>query len=184
MPNNYIEKLSKTTDMSIKELESYWEKAKEITLKKMKEEDENFWGYVTGVFKKMIGEQNKVSEESLVDLVDTFFDYVCEQGEAIFNPTTTSSDVAQPDTYLFNKPLFRVSNDMFNQIGFTARKRRGWRQKFYGCSLGKWSRENKNKPFCIQNEKGWVMDIDRDRFENQFTEVDIDEINRKYKNNK
>jgi len=161
MPTAYIKKMSDETGMSIKKLESYWDKAKEIALKDRNESDENFWGYVTGIFKNMIGEKESVNESVLVELVDAFFDYVCEEGEL----PTQASDIAQPDRQLFGKPVFKVSSDLFHKIGFENRQKRGWYQHFYGQPIGRWCKENRGKPFTLENEDtGWLMDIERDRY--------------------
>jgi hypothetical protein len=162
MPTPYIQNMSEKTGMSIDKLEGYWDRAKEIALKDRKESDENFWGYVTGIFKNMIGESESVNESVLVELVDAYFDYVCEEGEI----PTQAADIAKPDRELFGKPVFRVSSDMFHKIGFQNREKRKWYQNFYGSPLGNWCRSNKGKPFTIENEEsGWLMDIDRDRFD-------------------
>ncbi len=176
MPTAYIKKMSEESGISIDKLESYWDKAKEIALKDRKETDENFWGYVTGIFKNIIGENESTSESQLIQIVDSFFDYVCEEGEI----PTQSADIAQPDRLLFGKPVFKVSNDMFHKIGFYNRDKGKWYQNFYGHPIGRWCRENKGKAFTIENEEsGWIMDIDRDRYCSPGKEVSVKNENRK-----
>lgn len=46
MPSNLIK---------TKEDEKYWEKAKKIAKKKMKKENEDFYKYAVGIFKRMKG---------------------------------------------------------------------------------------------------------------------------------
>ena len=185
MPTPYIKKMSEETGLSVAQLESYWDKAKEIALKEYKETDENFYGYVVGIFKNMIGAKESINESTLVNLVDSFFDYVCEEGELSNVSTTQSADIAKPDKMLFGKPLFRVSNDMFHKIGFENRKKFGWNQKFYGTKVGEWARTNKGKGFTIENEDtGWLIDVDRDRFDKYGKEITIDNESRKRKTNR
>lgn len=53
MPVNYIKKLSSDGKGSIASLESKWDKAKTLAKEQGHEGD---FAYVTGIFKKMIGE--------------------------------------------------------------------------------------------------------------------------------
>lgn len=56
MPLPYIDKMSKKHKKSKEELEHKWSKAKELAKKSGKE---NNYGYITGIFKRMIGEDFK-----------------------------------------------------------------------------------------------------------------------------
>jgi hypothetical protein len=106
-----------------------------------------------------------------------------EEGETAEVPSQ-ASDIAQPDRMLFGKPVFRVDNELWHKIGFENRSKHGWREKFYGTPIGKWSKENKGKGFTLENEEtGWLMDIERDRFNKLEREVKLDEeTSRKCKN--
>lgn len=53
MPNKVIKSYAKKTGKSEDELEKKWKKAEEITKKKFGSYEDNY-GYVMGVFKKMI----------------------------------------------------------------------------------------------------------------------------------
>lgn len=57
MPVNYIKKLSSEGKGSISDLEKKWDKAKELAKESGKEDN---FGYITGIFKKMIGEEYSV----------------------------------------------------------------------------------------------------------------------------
>jgi len=166
MPTPYIQKIAKETGMKVAELEKKWDEAKTIAAKKHKESEQGFYGIVVSIFKNMLGD--KVSENQLVEIVDSF--YISEEGEG-----TTSSDIAQPDKMLGGRPLFRVDNDMFNKIGFTARHKHGWYQNFYGTKVGEWCKNNKGKSFVIENEKGWLLEVNRDRFKTNEKEITLDE---------
>lgn len=65
---------------------------------------------------------------------------------------TQSSDIAEYPEKMFNKPLFRLDDDMFFKVGFTNRKERGWYSKFYGTEMGDWCRHNKGKKFLIRHK--------------------------------
>lgn len=94
MPNSYIKKLSDEGKGSVEELEKKWEKAKELAQERGQGED---YAYVTGIFKKMIGEDLTLSE---------FLKWlIFEEGE----PTTSVSagGVDNTDKILTKKPLKR-----------------------------------------------------------------------------
>jgi hypothetical protein len=59
MPNAYIKKLSDEGKGSEDELEKKWKKAKELAQERGREDD---YAYVTGIFKKMIGEDLTLRE--------------------------------------------------------------------------------------------------------------------------
>lgn len=60
MPIAYIKKLADKHNISIEEAEKRWIKAKELALQSgFKELDDNFYGYVVGIFKKMMKENIK-----------------------------------------------------------------------------------------------------------------------------
>lgn len=67
--------------------------------------------------------------------------------------STTSADIANKPEYMFGKPLFKVSNDLFYKIGFTNRNQHGWFQKFYGTEVGEWAKSNKGKKFLVKHEE-------------------------------
>lgn len=171
MPNNYVEKVAKDSGMTLQKVESYWNKAEEIAKKSLKPDVEGFYGYVTGIFKKMVGKSENVNEDQLIDITEAYYDYVCEEGEI---PTTQATDIAQPDKMLFGKPLFRVSKDMFMKIGCGQRDK-GWYQKFYGTKVGEWARANKGKDFCIQDEEtDYIFDVPRDKHKKNEKEINLD----------
>lgn len=171
MPNNYVEKVAKDSGMTLQKVESYWNKAEEIASKKIKKTDSGFYGYVTGIFKKMVGKSENVNEDKLIDLVDAYYDCVCEEGEIA---STQSAEIAQPDKTFFGKPLFRVSKDMFMKIG-CGKRDRGWYQTFYGTKVGEWARANKGKEFCIQDEEtDYIFDVPRDKHKKNEKEINLD----------
>lgn len=64
MPSEYVSKLAKENDMSTDEAEKLWIKAEKLAKKELDtdKEDDKFYAYTTGIFKKMMG----VSESSLL----------------------------------------------------------------------------------------------------------------------
>lgn len=78
--------------------------------------------------------------------------------------TTTTVDIATPAFKLHGKPVFKVDDDLFCQIGYCNRKKHGWRKKFYGTSIGEWCKQNKGAAFCLMNEQGWILEVERDKY--------------------
>lgn len=64
MPSEYVSKLAKENNMSTDEAEKLWNKAQKLAKKELDtdKEDDRFYAYTTGIFKKMMG----VSESSLL----------------------------------------------------------------------------------------------------------------------
>ena len=112
--------------------------------------------------------------ERIIDAVDLMFDEKFSQAESLFKKLyneykslktvneevasgdvasgTQSSDIAEYPEKMFNKPLFRLDDDMFFKVGFTNRKERGWYSKFYGTEMGDWCKHNKGKKFMIKHK--------------------------------
>ena len=67
MPNAYLQKLAKTTDKPIKELERLWVEAKALASKEGKKDN---FAYITGIFKKMIGESLNINEMTYGDMLN------------------------------------------------------------------------------------------------------------------
>lgn len=57
MPVPYLIKLAKKHHMPLAKAEEYWEKAKKAAEKAGKSRD---WAYVTGIFKRMMGETSSL----------------------------------------------------------------------------------------------------------------------------
>jgi hypothetical protein len=56
MPNNIIKSFSDKTGKTEKEIETYWNKAKKISIDKgYTETDDDFYAYTVGVLKQMLG---------------------------------------------------------------------------------------------------------------------------------
>jgi hypothetical protein len=56
MPSNVVKSFAEQTGKSIEEVEKLWNKAKTNAIKQgFKEDDSNFFAYVTGTLKKMLG---------------------------------------------------------------------------------------------------------------------------------
>jgi hypothetical protein len=56
MPVNMVQKYADETGKSVSEVEKLWTKAKEVAKEAgRKEDDENFYPYVVGILKKMLG---------------------------------------------------------------------------------------------------------------------------------
>lgn len=156
MSKPYINKMAEKTGMDTKKLESYWQEAENIALKDRSKKDDNFYAYVMGIFKNMIGEGDRVAKEDIEDIANEYYEYISEEGEVA---GTVSGDIAQPDRHLLGKPLFRVSHKDFFKIGFNKREK-GWWKKFYGSRVGDWCKNNKGKDFSIEHEdKNWLMDL-------------------------
>lgn len=65
MPSNYLRKIAEERDMSMRSLESIYEKAKGMAIKKFDEEDPEFYPYATGIFKRMLGISNDKGMQSI-----------------------------------------------------------------------------------------------------------------------
>ena len=107
MPNNIIKRFAKKQDISISQMEKYWEKAKKIAKKKLNltENDKNFYAVVIGILKNMIGLKEK-QEDNFIDswMINMFEAYPI-------------------------KNRFRISYDeLFLSEG---RKSTGWEEKAY-----------------------------------------------------
>ena len=65
MPAPSIKAIAKQAGLSVDKIEKYWEKAKEIALKKFAETDTAYWPYVMGIVKNMagIGEEMKIADK-------------------------------------------------------------------------------------------------------------------------
>lgn len=63
MPTNYIKKLSKEGKGSIADLEKKWDKAKKLA---SDEDHAEEFDYITGIFKKMIGESYVLSTKDIL----------------------------------------------------------------------------------------------------------------------
>jgi hypothetical protein len=161
MPSNYIQSIADKHKISEKKLEDYWEQAKAIASKDGQKKDDQFFGLVTNIFKGLVEKNEKITLEE--------------------NATTMSGDIAQPDRMLFGKPVFRVSSDLWYKIGCTNRKKGGWYSSFYSDpKIGSWCKENKGKPFVVEDEDtGWLIDVERDKYKKQEKEVDMESCRRK-----
>lgn len=54
MPNAFIEKIAKQKKVSKEKVEKYWKRAKKIAKDKFKKEDDAYYAYTTGIFKRMM----------------------------------------------------------------------------------------------------------------------------------
>ncbi|SBV38427.1 hypothetical protein BN7874_236 [Phage NCTB] len=54
MSNVYLNKVSETHNRRIEALEHAWEKAKNLASEKFEEDHDQFYPYVTGIFKRMM----------------------------------------------------------------------------------------------------------------------------------
>lgn len=61
MPSALVKKYADKHDMPITKAEERWEKAKSIASEKFRHDSKKFWPYVTGIFKKMMGESEVMS---------------------------------------------------------------------------------------------------------------------------
>jgi hypothetical protein len=64
MPTSYVEKMAKENHISLKTAESYWKRAEDIAKKEVGESAAGYFGYVTGIFKHMLGHK---AEARLID---------------------------------------------------------------------------------------------------------------------
>lgn len=163
MSNKIIKRKQDETGISKSKLVKLWEQAQAITAKKNLSGD-SFFKMLNSIFEELV--KNMVKKESIEldsdDVICEFLEYLDEE--------TVSGDVDQgdyklePDSMVFRKPCFHVDDDLFFKVGFCNRKKRGWRNKFYGTKMGDWSRKHKNQDFYIKNiEKDLLMHVNRDR---------------------
>jgi hypothetical protein len=59
MSTSYLEKISKKKNIAMDKVEELWDKAKELAKEKNHDED---YAYITGIFKKMVGESLSFKE--------------------------------------------------------------------------------------------------------------------------
>jgi hypothetical protein len=72
MPNNIVNHFVKKTGKSKDEIESSWNKAKDITKKqysKVKEDSDDFYPIVVGVLKKMLGLSEEINAVNLTSTI-------------------------------------------------------------------------------------------------------------------
>jgi len=63
MPSNIVKSFADKTGKSIEEVESLWQKAKEIASEKFEEDDDRFYPMVTGILKKMLNLKESFEEK-------------------------------------------------------------------------------------------------------------------------
>ena len=68
MPSEYVDELAKQKGMSATEAERLWDKAKRLAAKEGHADD---FAYITGIFKRMMGESSSVLEQVLARLEET-----------------------------------------------------------------------------------------------------------------
>lgn len=72
MPNAYIAKVADKQNMRKSAVEKIWEKAKNIAKKRFSEEDDKYYAYTTGIFKRMMSlSRNKYSKMVLKQMPGT-----------------------------------------------------------------------------------------------------------------
>lgn len=71
MPTAYVKKMADKHNISVGAAEEKWERAKQAAGEKFKHGSKRFWPYVMGIFKRMLGEQERM----------TFSDYLLLEAE-------------------------------------------------------------------------------------------------------
>lgn len=94
MPNAYIEKMADKKGKSVAELEKLWDKAKTLAADQGHSEE---YDYITGIFKKMIGEHLTFKELSLILREET--------------PTNVAAGVANPDNKMLGKKKCKCEDE-------------------------------------------------------------------------
>jgi hypothetical protein len=130
MPSNYIKSLADKLGKSEEEIENKWKKAKKIAKDEgMDEGTDEFYAYVTGIVKKMLG----LKEET----------------------TTANIPSGKPDGQYMGLPMFKCDdskNDMFWRLHKTKRKHKQWYKTHYQDSnLAQWAKGNSGKDFYLYN---------------------------------
>lgn len=54
MPNDYLKKVSDQRNMKIAAVEKVWERAKTLAKERFSPDDEQYYAYTTGIFKRML----------------------------------------------------------------------------------------------------------------------------------
>jgi len=168
MSNEIINRKQKETGISKAKLEKLWKQAMGMASEKNLK-GEAFFKMLNSIFETLV--KNSVKKEEIdcdvADVICEWLDYLDEE--------TASGDVAQGDSMLnsgdsmfMRKPCFHLGEREFMKIGFCNRKKRQWRNRFYGSKVGDWSRQNKNKDFYIKNtDNDMYLHIDRDRYKSE-----------------
>ena len=72
VPTAYLKKVSDKKNMRMSAVEKIWEKAKNIAKDRFEEEDEKYYAYTTGVFKRMMSlSKNRYSKMVLKQIPNT-----------------------------------------------------------------------------------------------------------------
>ncbi len=75
MPTPYIQKLASDLNVDISQVEELWNRAKDIARSKFEESDDQYFPYVTGILKNMLG----VSNYSFASLSSKFWDLLTRE---------------------------------------------------------------------------------------------------------
>jgi len=129
MPITQLKNIAKKSNKSLKTIEAYWNKAKEIAAKRGKK-IKSKWGFITYLTKKMAGiAENKVEDFMLSDKNLTFENFwrkeewLDEQYQKFLKESTISN--SKSIEVLPNK-IFNIDFDLFasnmSKIGFIVRE--------------------------------------------------------------
>lgn len=61
MPSALVKKYAEKSGTSVEKAEERWKEAKDKAGEKFKHGSKRFWAYTTGIFKRMMGESEKLS---------------------------------------------------------------------------------------------------------------------------
>ena len=75
MPSNVVKSFADKTGKTVKEVEKYWDKAEEIAKEKFSPDSKQFYAYLVGTLKKMLGIKTTQSEELLEKLNSVLENY-------------------------------------------------------------------------------------------------------------
>lgn len=100
MPSNVVKSISDKTNKSINEIEKLWEKAKEITAKKLSKNDQFFWATVSTITKRLAGLKESLDLSNLADFI-IFEDESIEILDDVEKMTHLSTSLALIDSIIF-----------------------------------------------------------------------------------
>ena len=130
MPSNLIKSFAEKTGKTEQEVEKLWNKAKTIALEKMKETEEGFYAYVTGILKKMLS----IEEET--------------------NSTAVEIPQNGCGTMPCGTPYYTVDDDLFFTLHLKKREKGQWYNKHYKDSaVADFARRNPRRSFYLKHRE-------------------------------
>lgn len=98
MPNSIVKSFSKKYGKSVKELETLWDKAARLAIKKgLAKDSDSMYAYTTGIFKKMVKKESLLTSPS-DELLESYLDGTAHRLRA--EPIGSASTIFKRDKFL------------------------------------------------------------------------------------